>query len=296
MPTTTTLLPVGWSVISGRPGFSTSESVRLRQLWRTATNSYTNALVGHEVTGEAIGLAWFESDTFGSEFNIHHYLRAKLTVKRQQWWCTYSLHIATFTSLAFAIDPLLLVSCWYATAELDIQTRKYAFWSQFVFMFAFTKVVKLMGLFLRNPSDVIFLPVSIVFGYFHGLVKLYALVTLNMVSFTDKCLQDSANMHLLRHPGEAEPTVIPTTRNVWRPPLSHRSSSRRHLERTRSSATILARRDGQYNALRKMEHGRRAATPHTTRVPLTCRYEYLHRWYYHHTTLLHEPIKKKIGL
>ena len=49
-------------------------------------------------------------------------------------------------------------------------------------MFGFTKVVKLMGLFLRNPSDVVFLPVSIMFGYFHGLVKLYALVTLNMVS------------------------------------------------------------------------------------------------------------------
>lgn len=49
-------------------------------------------------------------------------------------------------------------------------------------MFAFTKVVKLMGLFLRNPSDIIFLPVSIVFGYFHGLIKLYALFTLQVVS------------------------------------------------------------------------------------------------------------------
>ena len=48
-------------------------------------------------------------------------------------------------------------------------------------MFAFTKVVKLIGLFLRNPSDVIYLPLSIVFGYFHGLIKLYALLTLNMV-------------------------------------------------------------------------------------------------------------------
>ena len=48
-------------------------------------------------------------------------------------------------------------------------------------MFAFTKVVKLMGLFLRNPSDIKFLPVSIVFGYFHGLIKLYALATLKMV-------------------------------------------------------------------------------------------------------------------
>lgn len=48
-------------------------------------------------------------------------------------------------------------------------------------MFAFTKVVKLIGLFRRNPSDIIFLPLSIAFGYFHGLIKLYALFTLNMV-------------------------------------------------------------------------------------------------------------------
>lgn len=48
-------------------------------------------------------------------------------------------------------------------------------------MFGFTKVVKLMGLFLRNPTDIVYLPVSIIFGYFHGLIKLYALITLNMV-------------------------------------------------------------------------------------------------------------------
>ncbi|KAF5009469.1 hypothetical protein FDECE_4314 [Fusarium decemcellulare] len=110
---------------------------------------------------------------------------------KQQWWCTYALHIATFTSLAFVFDPLLLMSCWWATADLDIQNRRYVFWSQFVFMFAFTKVVKLMGLFLRNPSDVIFLPVSIVFGYFHGLVKLYALVTLNMTSWGSRADGDT---------------------------------------------------------------------------------------------------------
>ncbi|KAM5358180.1 hypothetical protein ACJZ2D_015522 [Fusarium nematophilum] len=112
-------------------------------------------------------------------------------VWKQQWWCTYALHIATFTSLAFAFDPLLLASCWWATAGWDLQNRRYAFWSQFIFMFAFTKVVKLMGLFLRNPSDVIYLPVSIVFGYFHGLVKLYALVTLNMTSWGSRADGDT---------------------------------------------------------------------------------------------------------
>lgn len=54
-------------------------------------------------------------------------------------------------------------------------------------MFAFTKVIKLVGLFRRNPSDLWWLPVSILFGYFHGLVKLYALITLNMVCFA-RCL------------------------------------------------------------------------------------------------------------
>lgn len=102
-------------------------------------------------------------------------------VWRQQPWCTYALHFATFTSLAFAIDPLLLASCWWATANWDMQHRQYAFWAQFAFMFAFTKAVKLVGLFRRNPSDMVYLPLSIVYGYFHGLIKLYALITLNMV-------------------------------------------------------------------------------------------------------------------
>ena len=102
----------------------------------------------------------------------------------QQPWCTYALHIATFTSLAFAIDPLLLASCWWATAEWEMRHRQYAFWGQFIFMFGFTKVVKLVGLFRRNPADMVYLPLSIVFGYFHGLIKLYALLTLNMVCNT----------------------------------------------------------------------------------------------------------------
>ncbi|KAF7555055.1 hypothetical protein G7046_g6650 [Stylonectria norvegica] len=112
-------------------------------------------------------------------------------VWKQQWWCTYSLHLATFTSLAFLSDPLLLASCWWATAGWALENRQYAFWAQFVFMFGFTKVVKLMGLFLRNPSDFAFLPISIMFGYFHGLVKLYALVTLNMTSWGSRADGDT---------------------------------------------------------------------------------------------------------
>ena len=60
-------------------------------------------------------------------------------------------------------------------------------------MFAFTKVVKLMGLFLRNPSDIMFLPVSILFGYFHGFIKLYALFTLKMVGIPSDTFLSTRN-------------------------------------------------------------------------------------------------------
>lgn len=52
---------------------------------------------------------------------------------------------------------------------------------QLAFML-FSKVIKLVGLFMREPSDLVFLPASILFGYFHGLIKLYALCTLRVVS------------------------------------------------------------------------------------------------------------------
>lgn len=52
----------------------------------------------------------------------------------------------------------------------------------------FSKVIKLVGLFMREPADLIFLPVSIIFGYFHGFIKLYAGITLRMVShFSSLC-------------------------------------------------------------------------------------------------------------
>lgn len=117
----------------------------------------------------------------------HHGIRIALASElirqayRQQPWCTYALHMATFTSLAFFFDPLLLLSLWWGTADWEPSRRQYAFWAQFIFMFGFTKVVKLVGLFRKNPCDLIFLPISIVFGYFHGFIKMYALFTLKMV-------------------------------------------------------------------------------------------------------------------
>lgn len=114
------------------------------------------------------------------------------------------------------MDPFIPFALWKATANFDPTTRQSLVIAQLVFVFGFTKIVKLWGLFRRNPSDIMYLPLSIIFGYFHGLIKLYALFTLNMV-----CILPDSH-HVItpltqtsrRHLGAAERMVISTTRTV----------------------------------------------------------------------------------
>ncbi|KAI1364354.1 glycosyltransferase family 2 protein [Xylaria arbuscula] len=131
----------------------------------------------------------------------------------QQPWCTYALHIATFTSLAFVVDPLMSLSLWWGTEGWDMDTRQNLFWAQIIFLFAYTKVVKLIGLFRRQPSDLQFLPVSIFFGWFHGLIKLYALFTLNMTSWGSRPDGDANDAsRMIPHPAQSDTIVTPLPR------------------------------------------------------------------------------------
>jgi hypothetical protein len=121
------------------------------------------------------------------QFNVRNASAANPHLASQQLWSTYALHIATFTSLSFIFDPLILGLLYKVTEDWTPDNRFYAFAAQLTFM-AITKAVKLIGLFVREPSDLMYLPVSILFGYFHGLVKMYALFTLRIVSHVPACL------------------------------------------------------------------------------------------------------------
>lgn len=52
----------------------------------------------------------------------------------------------------------------------------------FVLWLLFTKTVKLWPHFYRHPDQMKFIPILIIFGYFHGFIKLYCLLTLHKVS------------------------------------------------------------------------------------------------------------------
>lgn len=45
-----------------------------------------------------------------------------------------------------------------------------------------SKFLKLLGHYIRHPVDFLLLPVSILFGYLHGLIKAKAMLSLNVVS------------------------------------------------------------------------------------------------------------------
>ncbi|KAI5927342.1 polysaccharide synthase [Camillea tinctor] len=108
---------------------------------------------------------------------------------------------------------LVLLSLWWGTEGWNMETRQRLFWAQLIFMFAYTKVVKLIGLFRRNPSDIMFLPVSIVFGYFHGLIKLHALLTLNMTSWGSRPDGDANDaLRMARRPRRSDSIATPSPR------------------------------------------------------------------------------------
>lgn len=52
----------------------------------------------------------------------------------------------------------------------------------FIIWLVFAKAVKLVPHFYRYPMDIKFIPLAMVFGYLHGFIKIYALLTVNEVS------------------------------------------------------------------------------------------------------------------
>ena len=148
-------------------------------------------------------------------------------------------------------------------------------------MFGFTKVVKLMGLFLRNPSDVFFLPLSVIFGYFHGLVKLYALLTLNMVRpiSMPKRLLPSSPIVPCRPRGAAEQTATPTMNSASRPFPSHLWCLRCLQVMAPLFAITFVRRDDRRLPNKALaRHGRSAVMHFTTQALHMCRSGCQCRW------------------
>lgn len=116
-------------------------------------------------------------------FILETYSKAtvKLTYPSRQPWSTYAVHLTTLSPPALLGDCLLIYLCHKATETLDGDVHWWAMRALGIWMFI-SKFIKLLGHYRRYPADFLLLPVSILFGYFHGAIKIYAAVTLNVVS------------------------------------------------------------------------------------------------------------------
>ncbi|GBF64583.1 hypothetical protein TMEN_7299 [Trichophyton mentagrophytes] len=100
----------------------------------------------------------------------------------RQPWSTYAVFLTTLSPPALVGDLCLLAFCYKGTEAWDPQQRTWAFNALLLWMFV-SKFIKLLGHYIRYPADFLLLPVSIFFGYFHGLIKLYAAFTLNVTTW-----------------------------------------------------------------------------------------------------------------
>lgn len=101
-------------------------------------------------------------------------------------WSLYAVFQTTITQWAFLYDCGLVVlfylamleAGYHGEAEFHAEKRdRILLWSLFLGHMVFSKTIKLVPHLLRNPGDVRFVPISILFGYFHNLIKLYGCIT-----------------------------------------------------------------------------------------------------------------------
>lgn len=87
-----------------------------------------------------------------------------------QPYSVYSIYLASFFNFALLVDPLLVYLCYVSSTN----------WTSICLLVVWivcSKMVKLITYFWREPRDLMFFPLYVLFAYFHSLIKLWALLT-----------------------------------------------------------------------------------------------------------------------
>jgi hypothetical protein len=142
---------------------------------------------------------------------------ANSSCHRNYPWSMYAVFQTTITQWAFPLDCLLFAFFYKALSESGYyaaqgeeqphadQWHRSVFWALFIAHFIFAKTIKLVPHLLRNPGDVRFIPISILFGYFHNLIKLYGCITVTEVCFqlASETSTSTTNRHTLDNLGHS---------------------------------------------------------------------------------------------
>ncbi|KAJ2998776.1 hypothetical protein NUW58_g215 [Xylaria curta] len=104
-------------------------------------------------------------------------------------WGLYYIYLGQFQTPALLIDGLLFFFLSLALKTASTNTANIAYVCLGVWI-CFTKLVKLIPHFWRYPSDMKFIPLSILFSYAHGFINLYAAFTLQTTQWGSQNLSE----------------------------------------------------------------------------------------------------------
>lgn len=158
----------------------------------------------------------------------------------------YAVFITTVTQWTSIIDPLLagllymtLRNAGYygESVDDDLTRQRNLVWLAFSIHWFFSKTIKLVPHLIRNPGDVLYVPVSIGFGYYHNWIKLKG-----MLSLQEVCNPRTRYFRLgltlsSRPPGAPERAPMSTTRSGCSPRKRCSSSPLLLLPNLRVSAS-----------------------------------------------------------
>lgn len=102
----------------------------------------------------------------------------------RQPYSAYAVHLTTLSPPAIIGEFLLFWLLWKTVESWPAHQQQWALVCLSLWMIL-SKFSKNLGHYVRNPVDVLLIPVSIFFGWFHGLIKLHAMLTLDVVSNPD---------------------------------------------------------------------------------------------------------------
>ena len=102
-------------------------------------------------------------------------------------WSLYAIYIASFQTPAVVVDGLLAWLLYKGLAG-NPSLQNYTL-GGFGIWLVLTKTLKLVPHLTRHPLDIVYLPASIVFSYLHGIINIYAVLTMHVVSSRERDTQ-----------------------------------------------------------------------------------------------------------
>jgi hypothetical protein len=104
-------------------------------------------------------------------------LFADRTAWRTQPWCVYAMYFSVFVNFALFYDPVLFLMLHFSS----FYSSERMWW--LVGLLFVSKLIKPFPHYVRNPRDLRYLPFQILFGYYHSIVKLNALLTCTNIAW-----------------------------------------------------------------------------------------------------------------